>query len=604
MNRLTESACPRCGGAHAPADCPKKRDSDSALTAAGRATPPRRVLVTPSSGAALPSLANEEESEPIAVNRGAVELKPGTQVGEYVVGEKLGEGGMGTVFAGVHPVIGKKVAIKLLNSGLADDPTIVQRFVQEARAVNEIGHRNIVDIFAFGQLDNGRHYYVMEFLQGRSLKKRLEADAPMTYAEVLTILVEVLSALQAAHDAGIVHRDLKPDNIFLVESKNDERTVKLLDFGIAKLTRRGYEVGQTRTGAPLGTPFYMAPEQCRSKAVDGRTDLYAMGVIMFEVFTGRLPFPGPDYIDTVNGHLTGTPPLPTDYAEVPADLEALILQCLEKEPDRRPQRADELREKLLAISGALGVQLVPRASGAHVAVTTSSGLRLTPKPGSTLPQVPSVRRTPTPPPKKRSRTGFFIAGALLVATAIAAVAVIGMRTVRAPLVAMMPFELTVQTDPPGATVRVDGRSVGVVTPATMKLDKPEVAIRVEKEGYRSHDELVQFAYDQHQRSLDWKLEALPAELHARTNAADASWLVDGKPAGSGAQLDLTTIAPGNHTLRLEAKGMQPREAPITVQGGQRSALDWPLQPIPSATPKKHASHGAALSDSPNLDFKP
>jgi len=601
MQRIAVSLCPTCGGEHASSDaCPGKPTSENAQTAAGRATPRRAPVAPPVSASALPSLALEEEPPPLALPRSSVELKPGTHVGEYVAGEKIGEGGMGTVYAGVHPLIGKKVAIKLLNTGLSDDPTIVQRFVQEARAVNEIGHRNIVDIFNFGQLDTGRHYYVMEFLRGASLKKRLEAEVPLTYAEVLTVLVEVLSALQAAHDAGIVHRDLKPDNIFLVDAKNDERMVKLLDFGIAKLTRRGDDVGQTRTGAPLGTPFYMAPEQCRSKPVDARTDLYAMGVIMFEVFTGRLPFPGPDYIDTVNGHLTGTPPLPSDYAEVPAELEALILSCLEKEPDRRPQRADELREKLLELSPKLGVQLVPRALGAHVTVTSSAGLRLTPVPRATLPQVPSVRRTPAPPRATR-RTGLWIAGVLLVATAIGAVAVVALRTVRAPLVAMMPYELWVVTDPPGAKLIVDGRRHGAPTPARLVLSSPEVAVRVEKDGFRARDELVRFSPEQHQRTINWRLDALPAELHARTGAADAAWLLDGTPAGTGALLDLPSVAPGRHTLRVEARGMQPREEALTLAAGQKSALEWPLQPL-AASPKKHGPK-SGLPDAPNLDFK-
>jgi serine/threonine protein kinase len=602
------STCPTCGGEH-PADaCPTARDSQNATTAAGRATPPRRALVTSSSsGGALPSLAHEEEPPVATPVRQAAELKPGTQVGEYIVGEKLGEGGMGTVYAGVHPLIGKKVAIKLLNTGLSEDPTIVQRFVQEARAVNEIGHRNIVDIFNFGQLENGRHYYVMEFLQGRSLKKRLEAEVPLTYAEVLTVLVEVLSALQAAHDAGIVHRDLKPDNIYLVEGKNDERTVKLLDFGIAKLTRREYQVGQnqTRTGAPLGTPFYMAPEQCRSKPVDGRTDLYAMGVIMFEIFSGRLPFPGPDYIDTVNGHLSGQVPLPSDYADVPAELEALILQCLEKEADRRPQRADELRERLLTISSTLGVQLVPRASGLHTAVSSSAGLRLTPKPGATQAAVPSARRTPTPVPKKR-RTGLWVGVVLLLATIGAGAAVIGMRQVHAPLAAIADYELTVESEPPGAQVRVDGRKLEAVTPTMVRIDKPEVVLRVEKDGFKGHEEVVRFKFEDHKRTVTFKLDELPSELHARTGAGpDALWSLDGSQVGSGDKLDLPFVKPGKHVLRLEAKGMQAREESLTLDPGQKSAVEWQMQPVAAPTGKKHkgASH-SGLSDAPNLDFKP
>jgi len=598
---VTEFCCPTCGGAHASAEaCPLKRGSDNALTVAGRAKPPGR---TPPSAAALPSLAHQEDGAPeIKIASNAVELAPGTRVGDYVVGEKLGEGGMGTVFAGVHPVIGKKVAIKLLNAGLSDDPLIVQRFVQEARAVNQIGHRNIVDIFAFGQLESGRHYCVMEFLQGCSLQRRLEMDPPLTYAEVLTILVEVLTALQAAHDAGIVHRDLKPDNLFLVEGKNGERSVKLLDFGIAKLTRRGDELGQTRTGVPLGTPRYMSPEQCRGRAVDARADLYAMGVIMFQVFTGRLPFRGPDYIDTVNGHLSGTAPLPSDFAEVPAAVEALIMQCLEKEPDRRPQRADGLREKLLAMSSEMGAQRVPRDPGVVLDTMSTPSL---PRPGSTQAQVPAVKRTPAwaakRAAKRRSRTGWLV-GAVLVLVAIAGLGARRVRRAHAPQMAATPYQLWIMTDPPGATLVVDGRAQAAVTPTRLELEKPEAVIRVEKDGWRSRDELVRFTAEQHQRTLDWRLEALPAEIHARTNAGNASWILDGNPVGSGERLDVQAITPGHHTLRVEARGMRAHEETIALGAAERSTLVWPLQPSAPPTPKKRRA--TALSDSPNLDFKP
>ena len=241
----------------------------------------------------------------------SVEIEAGDVIGEYHVIGRIGEGGMGTVFAGIHPVIGKKVAIKVLNAALSHDQEIVDRFAQEARAVNQIAHRNIVDIFAFGQLPTGRHYCVMEFLEGRSLRARLSRPPALTHPEVFTLLGDVLDALAAAHAEGIVHRDLKPDNVFLVEDKSGGFRTKLLDFGVAKLLRRPSEIGRTRTGAPLGTPFYMSPEQCRNRAIDVRTDIYAIGVIMFEVFTGQLPFPGPEYIDTVNGHLSRQPPRPS-----------------------------------------------------------------------------------------------------------------------------------------------------------------------------------------------------------------------------------------------------------------------------------------------------
>jgi serine/threonine protein kinase len=568
-----------------------------ARTAAGRLTPNRRT--NPGSvsggvqvkGSAMPSLA-EEESAPVEVTpqaRKEPELKPGTQVGEYVVSDKIGEGGMGTIYAAVHPVIGKKVAIKLLNASLSEDPSIVQRFIQEARSVNQIGHRNIVDIFAFGQLDSGRHYYVMEFLEGRTLKKRLESEPALSYAEVFTILIDVLDALEAAHEKGIVHRDLKPDNIFLVEGKNV--SVKLLDFGIAKLLRRGYETGNTRTGAPLGTPFYMAPEQCRSKAVDARTDLYAMGVIMFEVFTGRLPFPGPDYIDTVNGHLSSPPPLPNDYAKVPGEVEALILHCLEKDPDRRPQHSREIRDRLIDISTKLEVQLIPKSSGGLAVVTGKSG---------TQPSVP-FRRV-TPPPTKQRRTAWSILGvlALLTGLGLGAATMLRKQSVPSPTVRGEPLELEIGSEPPGANVLLDGRLQIARTPGHFAIERGDVAVRVEKEGFKPHDEMIKFADGERRRQLAVRLEPLPAALRAHTPAKDAVWLLDGKKAGDGERLEIAQLQPGSHVLRVEAKGMQAREETLQLKPAEKAELEWSLSPTGKKT---HKGSSSALPDAPNLDFK-
>ncbi|HEY2370292.1 MAG TPA: serine/threonine-protein kinase, partial [Polyangiaceae bacterium] len=189
------------------------------------------------------------------------DLKPGDAVGEYRIEAKLGVGGFGTVYRAEHPVIGKKVAIKVLAREFSAKPEISARFIDEARAANQIHHKGIVDIFAFGTLADGRHYFVMELLEGSSLEDHLRAHGPMAPHEALTILRGVARAVDAAHASGIAHRDLKPDNVFLVRSEEGVQT-KLLDFGIAKLL--GNRSGQkTQTGTPIGTPHYMSPEQAR-----------------------------------------------------------------------------------------------------------------------------------------------------------------------------------------------------------------------------------------------------------------------------------------------------------------------------------------------------
>jgi eukaryotic-like serine/threonine-protein kinase len=289
------------------------------------------------------------------------ELQAGTSVGEYQIESKLGQGGMATVYAGAQPVIGKKVAIKVMNRHLCVDPVQVERFVQEARSVNQIGHPNIVDVFAFGALPDGRSYFVMEMLQGETLASRLR-HGWMSVPEAVAVIFQICDGLAAAHDKGIVHRDLKPENIFLVPVRNRRMLVKLLDFGIAKLLgRRDARIDRTAEGMTPGTPSYMSPEQTRGKDVDHRTDIYSLGVTAFQMLCGRLPYLGTEAVDILYQHVHAVPPAPSTLrADLPLQLERLILQMLEKKADRRPtipvieERLAELRDGPLAAMGDTG----------------------------------------------------------------------------------------------------------------------------------------------------------------------------------------------------------------------------------------------------------
>jgi eukaryotic-like serine/threonine-protein kinase len=215
------------------------------------------------------------------------ELGPGTTVGEYKIESKLGEGGFGAVYRAVHPLIGKSAAVKILSRQFSANPQMVSRFVAEARAVNQIRNRNIIDIFSFGQLPDGRQYYIMELLEGSSLDAYIAKKVRLTLSEAMPILRGVARALDAAHAKGILHRDLKPENIFLAfddgEGGNSIQP-KLLDFGLVKLlatdasastSDSGQGSHKTKTGTPMGTPYYMSPEQCRGLEVDARTDVYS-----------------------------------------------------------------------------------------------------------------------------------------------------------------------------------------------------------------------------------------------------------------------------------------------------------------------------------------
>jgi hypothetical protein len=301
---------------------------------------------------------------PIGIPR-EEDLRAGTMIGEYRVEGKLGEGGMASVFSATHPLIGKKVAIKVISRRLCADLHAVERFINEARTVNQIGHPNLVDIFAFGVLPDGRAYLVMEWLQGDTLADRL-AQGRMVPSRALEVLIQIVDALEAAHEKGVVHRDLKPHNIFVTERSGvgGKTRVKLLDFGIAKLADSDPSVPKTRSGVAMGTAGYMSPEQARGKNVDHRTDIYALGCLTYEMLLGRLPFVADTAIDILAMHLAAAPPPPrTLWAGIPAGLEKIMLQMLSKEPDGRPslmQVRAVFEAASRSVTPAMGVPAAPR----------------------------------------------------------------------------------------------------------------------------------------------------------------------------------------------------------------------------------------------------
>lgn len=269
----------------------------------------------------------------------------GSKIGEFEVLRRLGVGGMGAVYEGKHPIIGKRVAVKILHPHLAEQPEVLKRFEAEARAVNEIGHRGIVDIFSFGQLADGSHYFVMELLEGKSFEQLLKEDGAMPMAPALAHFAEILEAVGAAHAAKVIHRDLKTSNIFLVTATRGRPFVKVLDFGIAKL-QAAPDVTRTKGGV-MGTPQYMAPEQVLGHAVGPHTDVYALGVVLFEMLAGRTPFVAQDSLAMMRMQVKEpAPPLSSVMRGVPPDVESVVMRMLEKAPSDRPKSCDEVLELL------------------------------------------------------------------------------------------------------------------------------------------------------------------------------------------------------------------------------------------------------------------
>ncbi|HYU15233.1 MAG TPA: serine/threonine-protein kinase [Candidatus Acidoferrum sp.] len=287
-------------------------------------------------------------------------LAPGTQVGDYEIIELIGAGGMGSVYAARYPAIERRVAIKVIASHLCRDARVVQQFVIEARAANQIDNRHVVDIHTLGTLPDGRPYLVMELLRGQTLSQRLRYG-PLPVGDAVEILEQIAEAVEAAHAVPIVHRDLKPDNVFLEEG-SDGPEVKILDFGIAKLAGDAAGKDQDRdTGAPapgsplrttgvlIGTPHYMAPEQARAQLVGTPADLYALGLIAFEILAGRPPFEADNAAEIMVAHLQTIPPsLKALRPDVPEGLDELVERLLAKDPADRPT-ATQTREALRAL---------------------------------------------------------------------------------------------------------------------------------------------------------------------------------------------------------------------------------------------------------------
>jgi serine/threonine-protein kinase len=270
-----------------------------------------------------------------------------SRAGDYDLERVIGEGGCGTVHLGVHRTSGARVAIKLLRADLALVPDMLRRFLREAQIVSRIRHPGIVAVHGLGHQADGTPFIVMELCEGVDLGHRLRG--PMAPREALHLLSQVADALQAAHEVGVVHRDLKAANIIVLEGAEPAR-IKLTDFGIAKLLESDSDGQTTSVGRVLGTPHCMAPEQVRAGSVDARTDVYALGVLAFQLLTGRYPFEAPDPLEVERLQLFAPPPRPSAIMPtVPSELDDVVVRCLEKQPGRRYPTALHLRDALRAI---------------------------------------------------------------------------------------------------------------------------------------------------------------------------------------------------------------------------------------------------------------
>ena len=320
-------------------------------------------------------------------------LPPGSLAGDYLIEARVGRGGMGSVYSAVHRQLGRRAAVKVMAADLGRDPAFVRRFALEAAAIGRARHANIVESFWFGRLDDGRCYYAMEWLEGETLATRLERG-PLPPGELVAVLDGVAAALAAIHGDGLVHRDLTPGNLFLVAGGG----VKVVDFGVAKHPGAG-DLRLTASGMTLGTPTHAAPEQLAGEAVDGRADIYSLGVIGFQMATGELPFDAARAGALADRKLHETAPLIAGRGGLPASLERLIAAMLDRDPARRPDLA-EIRAALARRSGsrlhvAVGLALAAGVVCAAVALGLARSGQESAPPRDAAPQ---VTRAPLPPP--------------------------------------------------------------------------------------------------------------------------------------------------------------------------------------------------------------
>lgn len=341
-----------------------------------------------------------------------------TLEGRYTIVARLGAGSMGTVYRAKQHAMGREVAIKILRGDRAADDSAKARFMREARANSLLASPNTVTVFDFGQSESGEFYLAMEILEGESLGQRLTRVGRLSPAIAVDAARQALRSLAEAHAKGIIHRDLKPDNLFFARVRTGgpagghEEIVKVLDFGIAKLARDGNEdlgVVETQAGTVFGTPRYMSPEQAQGKTLDARTDLYSLGVILYQMLTGRPPFTDDDAVVVMARHIKSTPKKMSDVcpeANVPRELENVVMRTLAKTPEERPESAEILAGELLAALEAQGAT----TSGVRASITNVAG----------IPLPESMRPPPMPLPAPKKRVPVFVAalgGVVLVVAA-------------------------------------------------------------------------------------------------------------------------------------------------------------------------------------------
>jgi predicted Ser/Thr protein kinase len=486
----------------------------------------------------------------------------GKQLGDFVVKRRIGAGGMGIVYEGEHPVIGRKVAIKILRPEFLEGAQ-ARDLVAEARAASAIRHRGIIDIFGFGTIPGVGQYLVMEFLEGAPLDEVIDRRGPLKEQEVIALLDELLAALSAAHAAGVIHRDLKPGNIFVVRDFSGAESVKVLDFGLAKRSEKPHgSTSQTRASLIVGTPEFMAPEQACGQAVGPYTDLYAVGVIAFQMLTRRLPFEGDSPMAVAIQQVQAQPPAPSKFVDIHPAMDALVLRLLAKEVSERPASAEATRRELKSILRQLGE--APAQAGDSLSGTRVRG------------------SSPAAPPNRRRWVLAMAAGVAL----LGGLAFLGLRQ-QAPPVAVATLgaasvppraEAAPAPEKPEETLTAVAKAPAVVSPqppetpvkpsAAKVEEPPAVALPPPDEGGSSSTRRRRIAAA---RLRDGNLGEAGSRRVGTLKLVVRGWAhiyVDGVEKGEVPPIHELELPAGRHELLLVNPGSKPFRKIIKIKAGE------------------------------------
>jgi serine/threonine protein kinase len=484
----------------------------------------------------------------------------GTMVGgRFLVVKKIGVGGMGAVYRAKQEGMDRDVAVKVLLGDMTENDTVLRRFTLEALAVSRLRHPNTIQIFDYGQTPQGHPYIAMELLEGQTLHDLLKKERPVPIRRALRILAQVAQSLAEAHSKEIVHRDLKPENIFLVTVGDNPDFVKVLDFGVAKLRDHNSDQGTlTQAGSIFGTPRYMSPEQCSAQTVDHRSDIYALGVILYEMIVGQAPFASDQALALLLAHVNEVPVRPGTAAFekhiVPAEVDDLVMQLLEKAPADRVQSAgelaklcDDLAHSLPAAfearvgseeADALGVRLSSNTTAEYMtARTIKMGIEV-------ASPAPVLEQPPPPPPAHMGTLAKVAIGSVVLALSggviwlatrdpdvVVQTQVVEKErlvTVQAPIPPNEAIRIKVQTVPPGAKIHRGNVLVGMGnTVLERKKGSDDEEWTFSHDGYKPQTQQVSF---RESRELQIKLEPLPAVVAKPKPVASPAGPSGPKPA--------------------------------------------------------------------------